>query len=302
MCVVLCCFSQKSFTCEQWWPEVTHHCPNSTIILVGTKCDLRDDKETLERLREKNQAPLTFAQGEQMAKDIKAVCYMECSALTQKGMLQKTQTHPTLLNNVPSLHHFVNIMFAISFFTYSLQSRLHYNCIFIQPSSLQLQFITITLSLQSRFHYNHAFITITLSLQSRFHYNHAFITITPSLQSRLHYNHAFITITPSLQSRLHYNHVFITITSSLQSRLHCNHAFIAITPSLQSRLHCNHAFITITSSLQPRLHYNHVFITITSSLQSRLHYNHVFITITSSLHLVFIHYHNDYPLCFNVVG
>ena len=65
---------------------MTHHCPNSTIILVGTKCDLRDDKETLERLREKNQAPLTFAQGEQMAKDIKAVCYMECSALTQKGM------------------------------------------------------------------------------------------------------------------------------------------------------------------------------------------------------------------------
>jgi Ras-related C3 botulinum toxin substrate 1 len=53
---------------------------------VGTKCDLRDDKETLERLREKNQAPISFQQGEQMAKEIKAVCYMECSALTQKGI------------------------------------------------------------------------------------------------------------------------------------------------------------------------------------------------------------------------
>jgi GTPase SAR1 family protein len=72
----------------KWWPEVTHHCPNSTIILVGTKCDLRDDKETLERLKEKNQSPITFQLGEQMAKDIKAVCYMECSALTQKGLKQ----------------------------------------------------------------------------------------------------------------------------------------------------------------------------------------------------------------------
>ena len=48
---------------------------------------LAGDKETLERLREKNQAPISFQQGEQMAKEIKAVCYMECSALTQKGTL-----------------------------------------------------------------------------------------------------------------------------------------------------------------------------------------------------------------------
>jgi len=91
--VFLICFSIISMTSytnvkAKWWPEVTHHCPNSTIILVGTKCDLRDEKETLERLREKNQAPLTYQQGEQMAKEIKAVCYMECSALTQKGLKQ----------------------------------------------------------------------------------------------------------------------------------------------------------------------------------------------------------------------
>jgi len=91
--VFLICFSiisMNSYTNVKalWWPEVTHRCPNSAVILVGTKCDLRDDKETLERLREKNQVPLTYQQGEQMAKDIKAVCYMECSALTQKGLKQ----------------------------------------------------------------------------------------------------------------------------------------------------------------------------------------------------------------------
>ncbi|GAM26707.1 hypothetical protein SAMD00019534_098820 [Acytostelium subglobosum LB1] len=91
--VFLICFaiiSQTSFTNvkSKWYPEVTHHCPNSTIILVGTKCDLRDDREALEKLKEKNQTPLSPQQGEQMAKDIKAYCYLECSALTQKGLKQ----------------------------------------------------------------------------------------------------------------------------------------------------------------------------------------------------------------------
>ena len=32
------------------YPEVSHHCPNTPIILVGTKADLREDRDTLERL------------------------------------------------------------------------------------------------------------------------------------------------------------------------------------------------------------------------------------------------------------
>lgn len=46
----------------QWYPEVSHHCPNTPIILVGTKLDLREDKETLEKLREKRLAPITYPQ------------------------------------------------------------------------------------------------------------------------------------------------------------------------------------------------------------------------------------------------
>ena len=70
----------------QWYPEVSHHCPNTPIILVGTKLDLRDDKETIEKLKEKRLAPISYTQGLQMQKEIGAVKYLECSALTQKGL------------------------------------------------------------------------------------------------------------------------------------------------------------------------------------------------------------------------
>lgn len=54
----------------QWFPEVRHHCPSTPIILVGTKLDLRDDKETIEKLKEKKLAPITYPQGLALAKEI----------------------------------------------------------------------------------------------------------------------------------------------------------------------------------------------------------------------------------------
>ena len=70
----------------QWHPEVSHHCPNTPVILVGTKLDLRDDKETIEKLKEKKLAPITYPEGLQMMEEIGAVKYLECSALTKEVM------------------------------------------------------------------------------------------------------------------------------------------------------------------------------------------------------------------------
>ncbi|OBZ88714.1 Ras-related C3 botulinum toxin substrate 1 [Choanephora cucurbitarum] len=89
--VFLCCFSlisPPSFenVKTKWFPEISHHAPNIPIILVGTKLDLREDKDQIEKLREKRMAPISYAQGLQMAKDIGSVKYLECSALTQKGL------------------------------------------------------------------------------------------------------------------------------------------------------------------------------------------------------------------------
>jgi len=70
----------------KWVPEIQHHCPTTPMMLVGTKLDMREDKETLNRLAEKKLSPISTEQGTQMAKEIRAVKYMECSALTQKGL------------------------------------------------------------------------------------------------------------------------------------------------------------------------------------------------------------------------
>ena len=65
---------------------MTHHCPNTPIVLVGTKVDLRDDKDTVQKLKEKNLSPIHNTDGQKMQKEIGAVKYVECSALTQKGL------------------------------------------------------------------------------------------------------------------------------------------------------------------------------------------------------------------------
>ena len=54
------------------------------MILVGSKLDLRDDKETIEELKEKRLAPITYPQGLKMMVEIGAVKYLEYSAITGK--------------------------------------------------------------------------------------------------------------------------------------------------------------------------------------------------------------------------
>jgi|UniRef100_A0A7S0JEH6 Ras-related C3 botulinum toxin substrate 1 len=71
---------------HKWWPELKHHCPGVPMLLVGTKLDLRSDVNTIAKLREKNQTPISFDEGIEQARSIGATKYLECSALTQKGL------------------------------------------------------------------------------------------------------------------------------------------------------------------------------------------------------------------------
>ena len=48
--------------------------------------DLRDDPNVVEKLAKSRQRAITFEQGERLARELGAVKYVECSALTQKGL------------------------------------------------------------------------------------------------------------------------------------------------------------------------------------------------------------------------
>ena len=54
----------------------------------GTKIDLREDKEALQALAENGHSPMKREQGQKLANKIRAVKYLECSALTQRGLKQ----------------------------------------------------------------------------------------------------------------------------------------------------------------------------------------------------------------------
>eukprot|EP01121_Diplochlamys_sp_Union-15-3_P007140 TRINITY_DN1794_c0_g1_i3.p1 TRINITY_DN1794_c0_g1~~TRINITY_DN1794_c0_g1_i3.p1 ORF type:complete len:220 (-),score=46.69 TRINITY_DN1794_c0_g1_i3:13-672(-) len=88
--VFLICFSIHNVDSwknvkTKWWQEVKDKSPGVPIILVGTKSDLRDNAEAQKNLKEK---PVSKEDGIHLAKEISAVKYLECSALTQDGLAQ----------------------------------------------------------------------------------------------------------------------------------------------------------------------------------------------------------------------
>lgn len=82
----------------KWWPEIRSHAPDVPIILVGTKLDCREDDYMINNINNnnnnnnnengKNTIQISQAQGLQMMKEISAVKYVECSAVTQIGLKQ----------------------------------------------------------------------------------------------------------------------------------------------------------------------------------------------------------------------
>lgn len=85
--VFLLCFSvvdPVSFgnVFDKWLPELRHYSPSAAVILVGTKSDLRQDAATLEALKRRGQSPVSVEQAEAGARKMRAVTYVECSAIS----------------------------------------------------------------------------------------------------------------------------------------------------------------------------------------------------------------------------
>ncbi|KAG9149026.1 hypothetical protein Leryth_010630 [Lithospermum erythrorhizon] len=87
---------------KKWIPELRHYAPGVPIILVGTKLDLRDDKQffvdhpgamaittaqfVFVMTIRLHATTLPFFQGEELKKLIGAVAYIECSSKTQQNV------------------------------------------------------------------------------------------------------------------------------------------------------------------------------------------------------------------------
>lgn len=71
---------------SKWYPEVSHHGAGVPILLVGTKSDLRGDEQMKQLLSSKGIDMVTPEEAVRMQREIGAVVYLECSALTQEGL------------------------------------------------------------------------------------------------------------------------------------------------------------------------------------------------------------------------
>jgi len=65
--VFLICFSLINSSSYEnvrakWFPEITHHCPNTPIILVGTKLDLRENMINGDAGKDRRSNPISYPQ------------------------------------------------------------------------------------------------------------------------------------------------------------------------------------------------------------------------------------------------
>ncbi len=74
------------FKCSQWVEEANERCPGVPIILVGLKKDLRDDPRAIEEMRLRSQQFVSYREGNDVAHQIGARKYLECSSLTGEGV------------------------------------------------------------------------------------------------------------------------------------------------------------------------------------------------------------------------
>ncbi|XP_009471506.1 PREDICTED: rho-related GTP-binding protein Rho6, partial [Nipponia nippon] len=67
---------------KKWKTEILDYCPNTRVLLIGCKTDLRTDLSTLMELSHQKQAPISYEQGCAAARQLGAEGYLECSAFT----------------------------------------------------------------------------------------------------------------------------------------------------------------------------------------------------------------------------
>eukprot|EP01091_Cochliopodium_minus_P007295 TRINITY_DN171_c0_g1_i5.p1 TRINITY_DN171_c0_g1~~TRINITY_DN171_c0_g1_i5.p1 ORF type:complete len:200 (-),score=59.36 TRINITY_DN171_c0_g1_i5:99-698(-) len=94
--VFVVCYSVISRTSfnnikNKWIPELKHYSPTIPIVLAGLKTDLRNDEKILNRLRERNEFPVSEKEGLELSKSIGASKFIEVSSLKQTNLSELFQ-------------------------------------------------------------------------------------------------------------------------------------------------------------------------------------------------------------------
>jgi len=77
---------------SKWIPELRSHCPNTPIVVVGSKIDLRDQPAIQQHLASKGLHTISRVDGDAMARDVGAAAYCEISSITQEGLKEMFDT------------------------------------------------------------------------------------------------------------------------------------------------------------------------------------------------------------------
>jgi len=88
---IMLCFSVDSpesleNISSKWQAEIEENCPNASIVLVALKCDLREEQADADEENEPKRPMIDYKQGLEVAKKIKALRYLECSAMKNRGV------------------------------------------------------------------------------------------------------------------------------------------------------------------------------------------------------------------------
>lgn len=70
----------------RWIPEIRHYCPNTPIVLAGTKLDIRETPKVQREKMGYKEEPICKEEGHAVSQRLKVAAYVECSALSQRGM------------------------------------------------------------------------------------------------------------------------------------------------------------------------------------------------------------------------
>jgi len=71
----------------KWKSEIEENCPGVKLVLVALKCDLREKgQDDEEESQEPKRPMIEYKQGLQVAQRIKALRYLECSAMKNRGV------------------------------------------------------------------------------------------------------------------------------------------------------------------------------------------------------------------------